>query len=161
MTQPHFTKQFINIDKAVQSGFEFYFNYHATTNLSFNTDVSYTYAQNKAFNEPLPQIQPLTANVNTIYEKKNYWFIFNSHFVARQDRIANSFAEKESPSYALFDFSAGIKPTKNLSLGASILNIFDKAYYDHLNFSYKNADALNGKIYEPGRNFTFYVKYSF
>ncbi len=161
MTQPHFTKQFINIYKAIQSGFEFYFNYHATQNLSFNTDVSYTYAQNKEFNEPLPQIQPMTANVNTIYEKDNYWFKLNSHFVARQDRIAASFMEKETPSYALFDFSAGIKPTKNLSLGASVLNIFDKAYYDHLNFGYINSDSLNGKIYEPGRNFTFYVKYIF
>jgi len=161
MAQPRFTKQFINIDKAVQSGFEFYFNYHATKNLSFNTDVSYTYAQNKEFNEPLPQVQPMTANINTVYQKKNYWLKFNSHFVARQDRIANSFAEKESPSYALFDFSAGFKPTKNLSLGASILNIFDKAYYDHLNFSYKNSNTLNGKIYEPGRNYTFYAKYSF
>ncbi|HFS67789.1 MAG TPA: TonB-dependent receptor [Flavobacteriia bacterium] len=161
MMQPQFTKQFINVDKAVQSGFEFYFNYHATNYLSFNTDVSYTYAQNKEFNEPLPQIQPMTANINTVYEKKNYWFKLHAHFVARQDRIATSFAENETPSYALFDFSAGIKPTKNLSLGASVLNIFDKAYYDHLNFSYKNADALNGKIYEPGRNLTFYAKYSF
>ena len=161
MMQPHFTKQFINIDKAVQSGFEFYFNYHATQNLSFNTDVAYTYAQNKDFNEPLPQIQPMTANVNTIYEKDNYWFKLNSHFVARQDRVAPSFMEKESPSYATFDFSAGIKPIKNLSLGASVLNIFDKAYYDHLNFGYKNSDILSGKIYEPGRNFTFYAKYRF
>lgn len=161
MAQPHFTKQFINIDKAEQSGFEFYFNYQATANLRFNSDISYTYAQNKDFNEPLPQIQPMTANINGIYKKNNYWFKLNSHFVARQDRVSASFMEQESPSYASFDFSAGIKPTKNLSLGASVLNIFDNAYYDHLNFSYKNADTLSGKIYEPGRNFTFYAKYKF
>lgn len=161
MAQPHFTKQFINIDKAEQSGFEFYFNYQATANLRFNSNVSYTYAQNKDFNEPLPQIQPMTANINGIYKKNNYWFKLNSHFVARQDRVSASFMEQESPSYASFDFSAGIKPTKNLSLGASVLNIFDNAYYDHLNFSYKNADTLSGKIYEPGRNFTFYAKYKF
>lgn len=161
MAQPHFTKQFINIDKAEQSGFEFYFNYQATANLRFNSDVSYTYAQNKDFNESLPQIQPMTANINAIYKKNNYWIKLNSHFVARQDRVSASFMEQESPSYASFDFSAGIKPTKNLSLGASVLNIFDNAYYDHLNFSYKNADTLSGKIYEPGRNFTFYAKYKF
>ena len=161
MAQPHFTKQFINVDKAVQSGFEFYFNYQATDNLRFNSDVSYTYAQNKDFNEPLPQIQPMTANVNGIYEKDNYWFKLNAHFVARQDRVSTSFMEKESPSYALFDLSTGFKPTKNLSIGASVLNIFDKAYYNHLNFSYKNSNTLSGKIYEPGRNFTFYAKYKF
>ncbi len=161
MAQPHFTKQFINIDKAVQSGFEFYFNYQATDNLRFNSDVSYTYAQNKDFNEPLPQIQPMTANVNGIYEKDSYWFKLNAHFVARQNRVSTSFMEQESPSYALFDFSTGFKPTKNLSIGASVLNIFDKAYYNHLNFSYKNSNTLSGKIYEPGRNFTFYAKYKF
>jgi iron complex outermembrane receptor protein len=161
MAQPQFTKQFINIDKAIQSGFEFYFNYRATQHFSFNTNVSYTYAQNKKFNEPLPQIQPMTANVNTVYEKKNYWFKLNSHFVARQNRISTSFNEQKSPSYALFDFSLGFKPTKNLNIGTSVLNIFDKYYYDHLNFSYKNSNALNGKIHEPGRNFTFYAKYKF
>ena len=69
--------------------------------------------------------------------------------------------EQESDDFATFDFSIGVEPIKNLILGASILNIFDTAYYEHLNFSFKNSNILSGRIYEPGRNFTFRVNYKF
>ncbi len=161
MTEPRFVKQFVNVDQAMQSGFEFNFDYKATNNLTFATNTAYTYAKNKDFNEPLAQIQPLTVNVNTIFEKKNYWVKLNAHFIAKQDRISTTFRETESNAYATFDLSAGIQPTKNLTIGASVLNIFDKAYFDHLNFSYKNSNTLSGRIFEPGRNFTAYVKYKF
>jgi iron complex outermembrane receptor protein len=66
-----------------------------------------------------------------------------------------------TPGFATFDLSAGLKPFKGFSVGAAVLNIFDTDYYEHLNFSYRNSDLLNGRIYEPGRNFTLYVTYSF
>lgn len=161
MAQPQYAKQFINVDEATQSGFEFYLDYQATQNLSFKTNIAYTYAHNKDFNEPLAQIQPLTSNTNVMFKKKNYWLKLNAHFVAKQDRISPTFRELESDAYATFDISAGIKPIKNLNIGASVLNIFDKYYFDHLNFSYKNSNLNNGRIFEPGRNFTIYAKYKF
>lgn len=161
MAQPTLAKRFINIDKATQAGFEFYWNYKLTNNLKFSSDISYTYAQNKKFAEPLPQITPMTAHTALKYEKTNYWLNLNARFVAAQNRISESFMETASNDFATFDFSLGFVPIKNLTVGASILNIFDTAYYEHLNFSYKNADALLGRIFEPGRNFTFKVNYKF
>jgi len=159
--QPQFAKRFINIDEATQAGFEFYWNYQITNNLKFESDISYTYAQNKEFDEPLPQITPLTGHAALNYKKKNYWFNLSSRFVAAQHRISTSFMEQESDDFATYDFSVGVEPIKNLTIGASILNIFDTAYYEHLNFSYKNSNLLSGRIYEPGRNFTFRVNYKF
>ena len=69
--------------------------------------------------------------------------------------------EQESDDFAVFNFSVGIEPFKNLTIGASILNVFDIAYFEHLNFSYKNSTLLSGRIFEPGRNFTFRVNYKF
>lgn len=161
MLEPRFTKQYINVDEATQSGFEFNFDYKATNNLKFSSSVAYTYAQNKDFKEPLPQIQPLTVNLNSTYKKEKYWLKLNAHFVAKQDRISTSFREEVSNDYATFDFSGGFQPNKNLSFGASVLNIFDKAYYSHLNFSFKNSDLNSGRILETGRNFTVYAKYKF
>lgn len=159
--QPIFAKRFINIDEATQSGFEFYWNYKINNHLKFSSDVSYTYAQNEEFNEPLPQVTPLTAHAAIKYEKDHYWLNLNSRFVAAQNRISESFMETASNDFATFDFSFGFVPVKNLTLGASILNIFDTTYYEHLNFSYKNSNQLSGRIFEPGRNFTLKVHYKF
>ncbi|NOQ91844.1 MAG: TonB-dependent receptor [Flavobacteriaceae bacterium] len=159
--EPVFAKRFINIDKAMQTGFEVYFNYHITSSLSFLSDLAYTYGENKDFDEPLPQITPLTAHLGLNYDKEKYWFNLKSRLVDNQDRISKTFKETETPGFATFDFSAGVKPMKGLTVGAAVLNIFDKAYYEHLNFSYKNSDIMSGRIYEPGRNFTLYLNYSF
>ena len=159
--QPQFAKRFINIDEAVQAGFELYWNYKISESLQFTSDVSYTYAQNRELNEPLAQIVPLTAHGAMKFEKTKFWLHLNSRFVAAQRRVSTSFMEQETGHFAIFDFSLGIKPIKNLTIGASVLNIFDKAYTEHLNFSYKNSNLLSGRIFEPGRNFTVRASYNF
>lgn len=161
MAQPKFAKRFINIDRATQAGFEFYWNYKITDNFKFSSDISYTYAQNEEYNEPLPQITPMTAHAAFKYEKSNYWLNLNSRFVAAQKRVSRSFMETASNDFATFDFSVGFVPIKNLTLGTSVLNIFNVHYYEHLNFSYKNSNVLSGRIFEPGRNFTIKVNYKF
>ncbi len=160
-TPPTVSKQFVNIDEASQTGVEFNFNYKATDKLLFTSEFSYTYAENKDMNEPLAQIPPFMATVGAKFENKNYWFALNSRLVANQSRVATSFMEKETPGFGTLDFRAGFEPIKNLSVGAAVLNVFDSTYYEHLNFAYKNSNTLSGKIYEPGRNFTTYIKYKF
>jgi len=161
MLEPKFTKRFINVEDAMQTGFEFYFNYHFTPELSFLSDLSYTYGQNKELDEPLPQLMPLTAHLSLNYDKEKYWFNVKSRMVAEQDRIALSFGETVTPGYTTLDLSAGFRPFEKFSVGGSVLNIFDKAFYEHLNFSYSNSDLSEGRIYEPGRNFTIYINYTF
>ncbi|WP_372746157.1 TonB-dependent receptor domain-containing protein [Lutibacter sp.] len=160
-TPPTVAKQYINIDEATQTGFEFSFNYKASERLKFTSEVSYTQAENKDFNEPLAHIPPFMANLGVKYEASIYWFALNSRLVAKQARIAASFMEEETPGFGTLDFRAGIEPFKGFSVGFAVLNIFDKMYYEHLNFSYNNSNTLSGKIYEPGRNFTTYCKYQF
>lgn len=160
-TPPLYAKQFVNLDKAMQTGFEFNFKLKATDKLTFTTDLSYTYAQNKDIDEPLPQIPPFMTILGLKFEERNYFFALSSRLVAKQDRISTTFMEQASPSFTTVDFRVGYEPVKGVSIGAAVLNIFDEAYYEHLNYSYKNSSLLSGKIYEPGRNFTAFVKYSF
>jgi len=160
-TPPVFAKQFINLDKASQTGVEFNFNVKATENITFTSELSYTKADNKDFDEPLAHIPPFMANLGVKYEAENYWFALKSRLVAKQDRISNTFMEEETPGFGTLDFRAGFLPFKGVSIGVAVLNIFDKNYYEHLNFSYKNSTTLSGRIYEPGRNFTTYLKYQF
>ncbi|MCB0475962.1 MAG: TonB-dependent receptor, partial [Flavobacteriaceae bacterium] len=147
---PVYAKRFINIDEAYQAGFEWFFKYELTDKFRFMTDLSYTYAQNKQLSEPLPQVMPMTAHAGLEFKEQKYWFNLNGRFVAAQRRVSASFMEPETPGFATFDFSAGFEPVKNLTVGASVLNIFEVAYYEHLNFSYTNSDTLSGRIFEPG-----------
>lgn len=158
---PVYAKQFINLDEAMQTGAEFTFNVMATDKLTFTSNLSYTYAENKDFDEPLPQIPPFMAILGAKFEESNYFFALSTRLVAKQGKISTTFMEEESPSFTTVDFRAGYEPIAGLSIGAAVLNIFDEAYYEHLNYSYKNSSILSGKIYEPGRNFTAFVKYSF
>ncbi|REE82271.1 iron complex outermembrane receptor protein [Lutibacter oceani] len=160
-TPPVYAKQFINLDEATQTGFEFSFNVKATDKLTFTSDVSYTKAQNKDLDEPLAHIPPFMANLGAKFENDLFWAALTSRLVASQTRVSTSFMEEESPGFGTLDFRAGLEPIKGFSIGFAILNIFDKTYYEHLNFSYQNSNTLSGKIYEPGRNFTTYLKYKF
>ena len=69
--------------------------------------------------------------------------------------------EEETSGFGTLDFRVGFNPIKGVSIGAAVLNIFDKTYYEHLNYSYTNSNTLSGRINEPGRNFTTYIKYKF
>ncbi len=154
-------KQFVNVD-ANQYGFDAFFNYKIIKDLEFKSDISLTKAHNDTFNEPLAQVAPMSFHIGLKYEKEKYWMDLRSKFAAKQADFSPSFNETETPAYNTFDLRLGYKPSEKLSLGASIINIFDTAYYNHLNFAFKNADEYNGRrIYEVGRNFSFYAKYNF
>jgi len=160
-TPPVIAKQFINVSKASQSGFEFSFSIKASDKLKFTSDFSYTRAQNIDFDEPLAQIPPFMTNLGVKYEREKLWVALSSRLIAKQNRISTSFMEEKSPGFGTVDIRTGFEPYKGLSIGAALLNVFDKTYYEHLNFSYSNSNILSGKIFEPGRNFTTYIKYNF
>ena len=158
---PMAPKQFLNIN-AYQYGFEAFVDWKIIENLSFNTNISYTKARNLSLKEPLAQVFPMAIRNELKFEKTKYWLSLRTEIVADQNDFAPSFAETATPGYEVFDFRIGYKPLKNVTLGGTILNIFDEGYYSHLSFSFKNADLNNGyRIHEPGRNFSFFAKYNF
>ena len=161
MQEPRFAKRFINVDDAMQTGFELSLTYDLTEAFGFSGDLSYTYGQNKSLDEPLPQVPPLTGHLGVHYRKEKIWVYANSRLVAEQSRISESFGEEATPGFATLDVSGGFVPWRGVQVGLSVLNVFDTAYYEHLNYSYTNSDLNQGRIYEPGRNFTAYVRFDF
>lgn len=158
-----YAKQFVNVD-ANQIGFDAFADYQILKSLKFSTSVAFVQADNETFNEPLAKVAPMSVNMGLNYQTELFWTDLRSQYVAQQDRLSASFGETDvTPQHITFDFRIGAKVYKNLNVGASVLNIFDTAYYNHLNFSYNNAyDHVNGeKVYEPGRNFSFYAVYKF
>jgi len=159
-TEPLYSKRFINIDKAWQTGFDTEIGYHVTKKLSGSIGAFYTKAQNVDFDEPLPEIPPLTGLFSLKYEKPTYWAEFKGRLVAEQDRVSESFDESETPGFNVFDLMGGYSPIKNINISFALKNIFNANYYEHLSRPYKNLSET-GMFYEPGRSFRIGLKISF
>jgi iron complex outermembrane receptor protein len=158
-----YAKQFINVD-AEQRGMEAFLNVMIFEGLDFISNIAITKADNKTFDEPLAQIAPMTTRLGLKYTKNKLWLDLRSTITSEQDRLARSFGEKvNTPGYFTMDFRVGYQLLKGLTIGGSVLNILDEKYYSHLNYVYSNtsADLIGKKIFEPGRNFSFYLKYKF
>ncbi len=158
---PTVAKRFVNLDKVLKTGFEAFLNYNPSEYIRFKIDGSYVYAQDINLKEPLPLIAPFTGHFSVQWENALLRTELLTTFTGAQNRISERFGEKYSPSYWLFDANVYTKPFHGWTLGLSVTNIFDRAYYQHLSFVYRNSDINKGRIYEPGRSFHLLAKYKF
>lgn len=160
MEQPRFSRRFLNIDAATQKGFELETTVQLLEGFQFYATAAYTHARNLDWEEPLPEIPPLSAAAGLKYERERYSIDFRGRFAADQEKIAASFDESRTPGFSVFDLQGHVEPIKGLSVGAALLNIFNRNYYEHLNRGYRNM-PVQGLIYEPGRNVAVFVRYAF
>ena len=157
---PLHAKRFENIDKASMTGFEAGFEIRFLKKFTYMLSMGYTYAQNISWDEPLPEVPPLTVNTSIGYKTSKFETLLSSRIAADQNRISESFAESTTLGYAVFDITFDYEPVTMLEVFASVTNIFDRNYVDHLSRSYKNMDEQS-LYYEPGRSFNFGVKFKF
>ena len=157
---PKFTKVFHNVDDALLTGFEAGFDWRITPHLAYDVSVSYTYGQNVSWDEPLSEITPLTVQTAIAYAHSGFNAKLHARIVDEQSRVSNSFNESKTPGFAVFDFYADYTLWGSLEIMASVRNIFDKNYVEHLSRAYKGM-SLQSLYFEPGRSFNFGLKYKF
>ena len=160
--EPRFAKRFQNVAKAIQMGFEISLTGKIHRYLAYRSALAYTYGDNRDWNEPLSEIPPLEAKLalRYIHPSNRFWAEIDGRFVAEQNRIAESFGETETPGFSVINLLANVNISRYLGLNLGIRNLFDKNYYEHLNRRYINQ-PINEIIYEPGRNFTFMIKFHY
>jgi iron complex outermembrane receptor protein len=154
-------RQFVNIDKALMTGFEVSWNQKFSDVLSQNLSVVYTYGENRVLDEPLAEIPPLEFRYllmgNFLKDKLKPELIWRC--VYKQDRIATSYGETETPAFNVLDAKVLWMISSTFSATAGVQNILDRAYYEHLARSVQNTEAR--PIYSPGRNFYVTLTLSF
>jgi len=162
MAEPRNVKVFQNLDEAYKTGFEAMGQVDFLDHYYFKTEVSYVYTKNKDLAESLPLTPPLTTRLFIGIDKTIFWANIQYNIVSKQDNISRSFGETETDGYQTLDIRFGLKPIKNFTLGIAVLNAFDEAYNNHLNFSFTNqADFGRTPITEPGRNVSVFLQYKF
>ena len=165
-TEPVHPKVFRNLDDAYKTGFEVGLGLNFFDNYRFSADVAYVYTRNKDLKEALPLTSPLRSNFELSYKNDKFYAGVFYKVVAKQRQLATSFGELQStPGYALVDVKANYNLTKNLNIGVAVLNVFDKFYFDHLNFAFRNQGtaglSMMDRLSDPGINASVFVKYSF
>ena len=158
--EPKFAKHFTNIDNAMQYGANFGANIHFLKYFNANIDLTYVYAQNLDFNEPLPEIAPFTSIISIAYKRNNLTVKIQNEYQAKQERISSLVGEQKSEEFTVFNINASYLFFKKLNFGLGVNNILNANYYRHLSRPYKNMDT-SSMFYEPGRNFRIFVKYKF
>lgn len=159
---PKYTKVFTNVEEASKVGFEAMLKLNILKNYYLQTELAYVKTKNVSFNESLPLNPPFTSKISLGVDKEKYWVKAQYNIVSKQMNIAKSYGETITEGYQTMDVKFGIKPFKNITLGFACLNMFDKSYINHLNFSYKNQVNFNmSPITESGRNFSAFLQYKF
>lgn len=155
-------KVFQNLEDAYKTGFETKAQLNFLENYNFKTEFSYVYTKNEDLGESLPLTPPFTTKLTFGFEKEKLWANAQYNLVSKQDNISESFGETETNGYQTLDLRFGGKPLKNVTLGLAVLNVFDKGYNSHLNFSFTNqANFGRTPVTEPGRNFSAFLQYKF
>jgi iron complex outermembrane recepter protein len=147
-------KRFTNITSATLQGFEIGYSAQIGNSLHINVNAAYTQGKNNDTDEYLPEIPPFEGRAALSYSFLNGKIVpeLSVRAVAEQTNISESFGESQTPGYILADVAARFSPLQFIGISAGVNNIFDKAYYEHLNR--RNRDD-GSPLYEPGR--VFYI----
>ena len=160
-------KKFINLDYVYLYGFEFSYSSPLINNFGFNVNASITKGINPSAtkyiiensqvvgqevlkNDPLQEIPPFESNLIAYYKFFDNRIIpeFDLRLVASQNNFSEAFEEQKTPGFIIAGFKCNFIYNDNLQIITGINNIFDKAYYEHLN---RKIIGSNQALYEPGR----------
>ncbi|MBP7678835.1 MAG: TonB-dependent receptor [Bacteroidales bacterium] len=168
-------KQFINLDKAWLTGFELEYQSPAENKWQLSAVASYTMGVNPEAvryivsngqvtgseiikNDPLSEIPPFEGTMRFSWKFFNGKLVpqANVRVVAAQERISVSYSEKDTPAFTLAGLSVYYRFNAALEFNAGVDNLFDVAYYEHLN---RNIVGSQTEFYEPGINFFISAKF--
>jgi iron complex outermembrane recepter protein len=161
-------KQFVNINEAWLTGFEFEYHTPVKNKWLVQAIASYTLGMNplathyiiedgqvtgkeEIKNDPLSEIPPFEGTVRFSWKFLGEKLVPMAYIraVAPQNRESMAYEERTTPGFILAGISLYYQFNPVLEISAGIDNIFDKAYYEHLN---RNMVGTATDFYEPGRN---------
>ncbi len=146
-------RQFVNLENAFKTGFEVNWKQYLFYGFQQQAGLAYTYAKNIANNEALPEIAPFEIRYSLVGKYLNDKLVseISLRHVLKQDRISIEYGEKETPSFTTVDFNVSYKMLKFINIAGGVQNIFNVAYYEHLNRSISGSST--DYIFNRGRNF--------
>ena len=147
-------KSYINISKASISGFEASAFLKPTVDLDIVSTIRYTKGKDAEGN-PLPFIAPFKNLTSLRYQPGIISIQIEGETSLQQNKVSYLAGEDQTPAYFLLHTRLGYATSirkSSVELQVGVENIFDKKYYEHLDW---------GNISRPGRNIYAQVKIGF
>ncbi|MBS4059308.1 MAG: TonB-dependent receptor [Bacteroidetes bacterium] len=153
-------RRFINVDKALLTGFEAGFGQLLPLGMKFDLSMAYVYGQNLVTDAPLAEIPPLDIRLSLSgsYFDGKLNPALTYRYVTEQERVSEEFSENSTPAFSLLDISVDYKLLKSLKMRAGVKNLLDEAYYEHLTRAYSGKP--DSPLYAPGRNVYLTLNYT-
>lgn len=169
-------KRFENFETGIFQGFEFAYRSPEKYDWGIAASASYTHSiihntikpiidpaqpplqsvigEEIVARDPAPEIPPFEANISLRYRLFHNKIIptLSCRVVAAQNHVSDAYLEDPTEGFTIFNANIAYIHNQYLSLSLGINNIFDIAYYEHLN---RRVIGSRANFYEPGR--VFYV----
>ena len=140
---------YLNKDATIV-GLEFSGDMKATSNVTLGGNASLTHGTNETDNRNLTGMSPFNGNVYAEYATNSWNTGARFNFAMAQEEVNSEFNEDETAAWSAVDVFAGYQVNKNVKLTAGVDNLFDHAYFTHVN-RYDPTQGDIYKVYEPGR----------
>jgi len=147
-------REFQNRGDALFTGFELSADYRLPSSWFINVSGSYTHAEYTDEHSPVAEIPPLESRmtIGGALLSGRIMPEVSVRKVFEQNRIDESFAETETPGFWLADAHVNARLFDGVRLTGGVRNIFDEAYYEHLNRQFNPAfESAERTLLEPGR----------
>lgn len=123
--------RFANVDAELY-GLDFDFGWNITGPLHLDGTASYVRGKRRDIDDNLYRIAPPNARVALSWQEESWRAGFELQAFADQNKVSATNSELSTDGYLLGGLFGHIAVTPNLSLDASIENLFDKNYVQHL-----------------------------
>lgn len=144
-------RKFVNLEEAIKTGMEWTIEHRIAPQWSQSLMAAYTYGQDLPHQEALPEIAPLDLrySLQGKHLDGKLTSLLRWRAVSAQKRVSSRFGEPTSPGFHLLDLEAAYRLWPALTVRASVHNLLDQTYYEHLNRPIRTQGA---PLYAPGRN---------
>jgi iron complex outermembrane receptor protein len=135
--------------------------------LQLPLSISYVRGKNTSDDQDLPEIPPLEGSATVRYSSGKsipWWVEFGGRFVAKQDKVDETFPEDETDAFNVFHLRSGFALGKSLRVELGIENLFDEDYNEHLTREalLPVGDLNQGdEVPAPGRSFQISFRLDF
>lgn len=155
--------QFQNIPSARIFGFEAKGEWRMTPEWTLSGALAYANGRDLTLNQPLSSIEPLTATASLRYTSPQNWMVEArvKGALAKTDvvdPVPNAQGGAPQPAvkpgaYAVFDLLGGYQISPNVTVRASVLNIFNARYFNAIDVRGLATTNVNLELYRaPGRS---------
>jgi iron complex outermembrane receptor protein len=144
-------KRFTSISTATISGGHLRAALDLGRGFELSGSVAASLGRDEDADEDLPEMAPPEARMSLCYCTPGELFRgeVEGRFVAKQDRISESFGETETAGFGVCNARAWLNLGSHVTLRAGVDNLFDHYYREHLN---RNHKVDGSSIAEPGRS---------